>query len=301
MTKEIDFNQLLEEIKNKRCTAFLGAGACYPSLPLGAELAEGVLRLWETSRNATCPLATRTDLARVAQFIAVADRDGSSPKHKVAEYLQERIRKKGPPNFHSAHEPHRVLAACQLPVYITTNYDDFMFQVLEQAKVKPVREFARWTRYLLDRYPSKLDRGFQPSAEAPLVFHLHGDLEKPETMVVSDDDYLDFLVNLSKDLALFRSRRPAIVPACIRRALTEHRLLFIGYSLSDINFRVILRGLVGSLERGQRRLHLAVQVRDPSDAMCAYLKDYFDWSLDIQVYWGTAQEFCAELGKRLPA
>jgi hypothetical protein len=299
MTEPLDFNRLVDEILHKRCTAFLGAGACYPILPLGAKLADEVLQKWETQRKKASPLDNRADLARVAQFIAVADNDGGSPKHKVAEYLGQRIRDRGPPDFRQPDEPHGVLAACKLPLYITTNYDNFMFQALKEAHVNPVLEYARWTRHLVDTFPSKLDRGFQPTEKTPLVFHLHGHVGCPDAMVVSDDDYLDFLVNLSKDLALFRNKRAAIVPACVRRAMTEHTLLFIGYSLSDINFRVILRGLLGSLERGQRRLHLAVQVRGSSDAMCAYLEEYFRWSLDVRVFWGTAQEFCGELRKRL--
>ena len=165
-----------------------------------------------------------------------------------------------------------------------------------------VREICRWNRELSDS-PSEFDQGYEPTPQRPVVFHLHGCADRHESMVVTEDDYLDFLVNISKDLAtnpVSPKERP-VLPLRIRRAITTSNLLFIGYGLSDINFRVILRGLVHSLERSGRRIHITVQ--HPGDDgddtdLRRYLDQYFGWTLDLQVCWCTTRQFTQELRRR---
>ena len=62
-------------------------------------------------------------------------------------------------------------------------------------------------------------------------------------MVASEDDYLDFLVNVSKDLAISPTgpNQRVMLPLPIRTAVSTTTLLFVGYSLADVNFRVMLR------------------------------------------------------------
>jgi SIR2-like protein len=58
-----------------------------------------------------------------------------------------------------------------------------------------------------------------------------GYFEVPETMVLSESDYLDFMVRLQEKVP--------ILPPEITIAVTTNTLLFAGYSLSDWNFRVL--------------------------------------------------------------
>ena len=44
-----------------------------------------------------------------------------------------------------------------------------------------------------------LDGSFRPEPMKPVVFHLHGWLGIPESLVLTEDDYLDFLVAVSRD------------------------------------------------------------------------------------------------------
>jgi len=41
---DLEWTSLLGQIKAKRCTPFIGAGACVPVLPLGSILAEELAR-----------------------------------------------------------------------------------------------------------------------------------------------------------------------------------------------------------------------------------------------------------------
>jgi hypothetical protein len=290
MLQARDWDILLRRIKAGKCTPFLGAGACYPALPLGSEIAEK----WAAEYD--YPLADSDDLARVAQFLAVRY-DPMFPKEVLIEKVFQEVQ---PPDFSKPDEPHGILADLPLPVYITTNYDNFMVQALQSRRKRPQRELCRWNRYIQD--PQSIfesESGFDPTPDDPVVFHLHGHDQVPESLVLSEGDYLDFLVNISRDQYK--------LPARIQEALAGASLLFIGYSLQDWNFRVLFRGVVQSTDPSLRRVSVTVQLPPKVSAdqpdqgrVQEYLDEYYR-GMQIRVFWGTAREFAAELRERWEA
>src|SRR5215210_4640955 len=163
-----DWDDLLWFVKRGKCTPFIGAGASYPYLPLGGELAYK----WSSSYN--YPLKDPNDLPKVAQFLAI-DHFDMFPKHVIAEEFQN----KAQPDFLKEDEPHGVLADLNLPIYITTNYDSFMFNALKIRKKSPERELCRWSSGLdtilkIRQTKQVLGSSYKPSVEQPLVYHLHG-------------------------------------------------------------------------------------------------------------------------------
>jgi hypothetical protein len=290
-----EFEMLLQRIKTGRCTPFLGAGACYGTLPLGSDLAhqwaiEYSFPMEEDSRN----------LTSVAQYLALRY-DAMFPKEKIVEMFIEMSEEGKFPNFNDPDEPHRVLASLPLPVYITTNYDDFMLRALvRRGDRNPRRELCRWNS-ATKTAPSSFDSGYVPSVAEPVVFHLHGyshiddgygkKIRAPESLVLTEDDYLDFINNLANS--------PEIIPPPIQKALTETSLLFVGYRLADTNFRALLRGLTRFMEKGLLRRHMAVMLppRGTEAAQAKaqdYLTRYFK-NMEITIYWGTAAEFAQKL------
>jgi hypothetical protein len=277
-----DWDRLLSRIDDGKCTPFLGAGAATPALPLGSEIA----RAWADEHH--YPLDDPGDLARVAQFLGVGD--AMWPKDKLISRLKECQ----PPDFRQVDEPHTILAKLPLPVYITTNYDDFMVRALEEQRKSPKRDICRWnTSESMKAEPRVLTSRFTPEPAVPIVFHLHGHLGVPESLVLTEDDYLDFLVAVTRDKDL--------LPHQIRRAFSNTTLLFVGYSLRDWDFRVLHRGIVMATEAALRRFSVTVQVQDddlpnPEEAR-TYLNSYFG-NMNVRVFWGTAQEFMATLWER---
>jgi hypothetical protein len=279
-----DWDRLLTRVESGYCTPFLGAGACYGTLPLGGEIAK------EWAEKDDYPLSDSHDLARVAQFVGVKSGDPMWPKEKI----QSRLKNLGPPDFSSADEPHGLLAALPLPIYMTTNYDDFMTRALVQGGRKARSDVCRWNRHpRLEAEPDvfQADPDYSPSPEQPLVYHLHGRLDILESLVLTEDDYLDFLVAISRD--------DGLLPHPIQKALAGSSLLFIGYRLADWDFRVLHRGLVMAGEQSLRRLSVTVQIPEHPEAN-KYLDQYFG-AMNVRVFWGTAAEFVHELRERWDA
>jgi hypothetical protein len=285
LLREEDWEILVRRISTGKCTPFLGAGACYGVLPLGGDIAKGWALKYEF------PLEDASNLIAVSQYLAL-QRDPAFPK----EELVGMWRKFPSPDFEDKTEPHRVLAGLPLPIYITTNYDDFMVKALSYQHRDPVRVLCQWNRAVKDYVadtPTIFDRepAFRPTVAAPVVFHLHGYIPLAESLVLTEDDYMDFLVNVASD--------PNLIPPQIARALTGTSLLFLGYRIADWNFRVLLRSFARFMERSQARLNVAVMLAPSADESIQqkvqeYLTKYYE-NIDVRVYWGTVKEFLAEL------
>ncbi len=279
MLSERDWEVLLHRISGQSCVPFLGAGACYGTLPLGSEIA----RDWAKAYG--YPLTDADDLVRVSQYIAV-EYDTTYPKNLILK----RFEKIPPPDFREPDEPHAVLADLPLSVYVTTNYDDFMVRALQNRHRDPRRETCRWND-LTREQPSLFDKepNYRPTPANPIVFHLHGHTD-PDSLVLTEDDYLEFLAGMHD---------PDLLPEPVRSVLARSSMLFIGYRVADWNIRVLLQGL---RKRLSKNLSVAVLV-PPSGAELERQKvqDYLDRyysSMDLKIYWGTAREFVAELGRR---
>lgn len=285
MLTDQDWGILLRRIQDGKCTPFLGAGVNTGILPLGADIA----RQWAAENN--YPLEDSHDLARVAQFLAVIRDD---PMYAKEEILRQ-FKTTAPPNYSRPDEVHAILADLPLPVYITTNYDDFMTQALKSRGKDVCWDLCHWNSLLQNR-PSVFDSatGFHPTPTQPVVFHMHGHQDVSESIVLTEDDYLDFLVSISRNRSL--------LPPRIQEALTGASLLFIGYRLADWDFRVLFRGLVSAMESSLRRINVAVQllpsVKDvDQEKVQRYLTEYFD-DMHVRVFWGTAKDFAVALSKR---
>jgi SIR2-like domain len=287
-----DWHRLVEQLGRGECTPFLGAGACHPTLPTAGQLSE----IWAKEYN--YPFLDRTNLPRVMQHAALLEGDHVTVKQHVADTLRSR----GRPDFAVNTESHALLAKLPLSVYLTTNYDDFMVSALKRENKRPHLAICPW--YEGARPDARLadDTDFVPSVDEPIVYHLHGSFQDPRSLVLTEEDYLEFLITLAMDRG---AGGRELIPTPILPHITKWPLLFIGYSLQDWTFLVIFHGLLRTVAGVQKRRHVSVQCPplpdgDPKARARAkkYLTSYFEeWK--ISVFWGTAQEFCTELRFRL--
>jgi|GEM_PF-1687640 len=205
-----------------------------------------------------------------------------------------------PPN---RHDPLRVLARLRLPIYVTTSYYDFMERALIVEGASDVRtRFCLWNMEPESvKHEHLPDASFIPSREEPVVYHLYGYEEYPRSLVLSEDDYLDFLLALAQDTNAYRP----LIPFYLRTALEECSLLLLGYRMQDWDFRILYRGLI-NLQHPQPRMldrtySIAIQpdpkyqegIADKENAR-RYLNQYFRTS-NFEVHWSSIQRFSNEL------
>lgn len=291
--EEADWSRLIKQLGRGECTPFLGAGACDGVLPNGSDMSH------EWATNYDYPFADTRDLARVMQYAVMQKGDPVDLKQEVCDFLLSQ----GPPDFDNPYEPHALLADFPIPVFLTTNYDDFLFRALQRAGKNPQLTMCSWSS------GSDYNRGFfsspqglNPGSDEPLVYHLHGSVRAPRSLVLTENDYLDFLVKIAGS---DHASDSTVIPTTILSALSDNPLLFIGYRLQDWTFRVIFHGLLSAIPNTQYRRSVSVQLLPPINVSLEtakargerYMAHYLEhWN--ITIFWGTAAEFCRQLRDR---
>ncbi|MCP4423223.1 MAG: SIR2 family protein [Chloroflexi bacterium] len=285
---EQHWQRLIKRITDDRkCTPIIGPGINQGILTPRSELAQ----TWAAEHG--YPLTNDSSLVHVAKFLSVHDYR-LSPHDKMSQEIADAA----PPDFAQPNQPHALLADLNLPIYLTTNYDDYMFQALEHRRLSPERAICHWNAQLAKRYDPLLPN-FTPAPATPLVYHLHGHVQSPDTMVIREDDYFDFLINMVGS--------EENLPPPVREAMSATSLLFIGYNPTDWDFMTLLRGLVKATDSSLRRISVTAQFPLPQDAPKAaqtqaqtYLAKYIQEIDDeIHLYWGTTQDFLTELRQRI--
>ncbi len=187
------WDSLLSRIKSGKCTPILGPEAERGMLPPRSEIAR------DLAKEFGYPFQDSDDLARVAQFL-VTKRDPLVPREELSK-LYEAV---NPPDFTARDSVHGLLAGLPLPVYVTTAYDDYLMQALRVKLRDPKRELCRWNRHIEEE--SVFDKGFQPSVANPVVFYMHGHIEVAESMVITEDEYLDCIQPGRQDPGFWQQR-----------------------------------------------------------------------------------------------
>jgi hypothetical protein len=230
-----DVNRALElvaeGVRAQECILFLGAGV-HASPPAGS--------VFRYSLELRPPIgsALSRELARECGFAEQLPREDPSNLQRVAlayEIAFSRARLVAAVNdaVHVDKEPSpmlRALAQLDFPVVITTNYDQLFEQALRDVGKQP--RVAIYTPRLEETTDYR-----KPTAQSPIVFKIHGDISRPETIVITDEDYIDFVLRMS-------NKEPYDpLPRRLKVYLTDWTTLFVGYSMLDYNLRLLFKTL----------------------------------------------------------
>lgn len=180
-------------------------------------------------------------------------------------------------------DPLLILADLPLPIYLTTSPHQLLEVALKQVSKQPRTEVCRWHRGMQER-PAVLGGEYVPSPSEPLVYHLFGLDDEPTSLVLTEDNHMEFLVTVSKDLHL--------VPARVRQALTDSSLILIGYHLQNWDFRTLFWSLIKPRELKQQSV--SVLQLPPTEEEKKYYQEYLA-GMDFKVFWGDYQQYAQAL------
>ena len=323
---DADWYTIVESVEDGLCVPFLGAAVNlsvdgYAGLPLGYEVAERLLAPLVGKKRITFdefvtvtpgPLLTPADeddervkdlkellkdlirvraedLSRVALHVASGAGKGTLVK-RLKSILNA-----------AACDPSRILttiAGLPIRLVVTTNYDELMEEAYRRAVppqeplviTQPLSGFKpadqrRWAKELAavcPMYPSP-----RQTDERPIVYKIHGSLgEQSGELIVSEEDYIGFLDTLGRD-------RKASVPTLIQDLVVQSRLLFLGYSLEDWDFRTLWKGLVEPVPEEKKQTSFAIQ-KDPS----RFWERFWERK-QVRIYNVDLYEFVDELRERV--
>jgi hypothetical protein len=304
---------LLSHIRKGDCTAIVGPGLLEFLLGSSHEIAQH----WADRYRFPMSPHDRQDLPQVAQFLAVNQSDPEFPADELMRYVQHEVierygelSKEGDlrpvedqvrelvtevgrqQRARDEAEPYRVLANLPLSIYITTNAVSLLADALREAGKQPVVQSCCWDGDVPESSGAESD--YEPTPERPLVYHVFGQLAGDTSLVLTEDNFFDYLLRVGKE-----SWR---IPQVVRTAWNKNVLLFLGFQVDDWNFRVLFRMVMSEEGRalGNKKPHVAVQFNpeegtsvDPFRAR-EYLKKYFS-DEHISIYWGSTEQFFRSL------
>jgi hypothetical protein len=305
---------LITSIKKGQCTPIIGSGFLEPIVGSTREIA----RRWSETHHYPMAPQRVEDLTEVAEFMAWSQTEAwarDQLRDEVSQEILHRFGDKLPdvPNDamteelitvagawlrqQNPNEPHNVLARLPFKIYLSTNPDSLIADALREAGKQPEVDLCRWNDDL--EWPPSIEErnpDYQPDKDHPLVYHLFGGFQVEQSVVLTEDNYFDYLIGIA------RNNNP--MPSAVGKALASSALLFLGFHLDDWDFRVTLRNVM-SLEGGHKRkkpdyVHVAVQI-DPEEARIRdverarrYLESRFEGA-SINIYWGSVDDFLKEL------
>lgn len=307
---------LITNIVKGRCVPVLGFGL----LEFLAGSSSEIARRWAESYQFPLEAHNIQNLPQVAQYLAI--RQGELfPRDQLLLYIQQTLQTRyshlmpsQPTRLEAgqlisligkarreqdAQDAHRILAQLPFSIYITANPDCLLEEALIENRRPPVVRTFCWRRDLITseliEQHEQDRRSLKPSIEKPLVYHLFGSLCQEESLVLTEDDYLEFTKQISNPSS------PLPVPDIVVRAWREKALLFLGFQLRDWSFRVLYRSLMTAERQAAPPPFKSVAVQlqpgeenlDPESA-CEYLRQYFP-NDKFNVFWGSAEDFLSEL------
>ncbi len=277
--------EIVEDFKEGMIIPFLGAGASAglrPNGPDGKPLpwSDGTQDFPPTGAELASYLADRaslpaearkyaTDLARISSYYEYAALGRPTLKRRLRDIFCRAYR---PGPLH--HLLARVARDHRPLLVVTTNYDTLVEQAFDAAQapyhlvvhqndnkdalgqvlVRPAGAAAFESR------PTKRTGIVCAPDQPSVVYKMHGSIVsatdfRQNQFVITEEDYVDFLQRMTNE---------SPIPAELLLPLSERRLLFLGYGLSDWNLRLLLSKL-GAIDGlapggyGRPTIHWAIQ------------------------------------------
>jgi hypothetical protein len=228
---------IADAVRRQECILFLGAGVHAPPTSdsvceerpyptLGTDLSVELAGLCDLAEQ--YPQEDPRNLARVATFF-----ENRLSRHQLVQAIAERIQQ-----GRCASPMLRALAELDFPLVITTNQDTWYESWLWRMGKQP-----RLSIYTPESRPS--DDPALMTAQSPVIYKLHGDIDHPETIVVTDEDLMTFIMRMNESEAF----NP--VPTGLKFHLKRWTTLFVGYSLRDYNLRLLLKTLHWRIDKAK--------------------------------------------------
>ena len=241
----------------------------------------------------------------------MAQEVANKPLHESVQAVAEYLRRQ------HINDPHRILAKIPFPLYLTTSPFDHLSEALKDKDPSNPRHCSpnvascQWwraeKRLGQNSYPYPNVNNVEPEClslkssdeirlkrDRPLVYHLFGRLVCANWTVLTEDDYIDYLI----DVIL----REDLIPQTIKTALTTHTLLFLGFEVDDWNFRILLPAF-RALGRDRNSVtSVAIQIdpdatrfHDPVGAR-RYLEARFK-KINFTIWWSSVENCLSTLGR----
>jgi len=200
------YHRIAKDIVTGNCALFLGAGTSYEEDRGEISTQRLIKHLSQELKKEGFPLLKgEQGLSKVAQYYAI-----KLGREKMEGSVRSFIYKNAVPL-----RIHKLLTELPPVIIFTTNYDcniedEFEKREREYELIVSQHEFRNWDE------------------KKTIIIKLHGSVNRAISLTITDDDYIEFLME------------PSLLKDSFRYILSTRKIIFIGYSLSDYNVKLLL-------------------------------------------------------------
>ena len=270
---EANWTSLVYGVEQGACTLMLGPNAVTGAfegeqLPVHVALARFV-------KDQLGPAGAHLDPAKpwsVAQA-AVAEQDGRTLRAWVEEFSER---------FLVDDEVLQQLASMPFPLVINTSPGRFVETAFRAIKPGTFGDFYDRTAPARPDVPD-------PSVEAPVIYQLYGSLLRPPSLILSENDRLDFVEAVI-------SGRPGL-PLKLKNVLgdEERSFLFLGFELGQWQLQLLLH----VLGRNKTRSYKSFALERAGDEPDEETQDFYLKGQKIRFVSGNMTDFVHDLHSRV--
>ena len=164
----------------------------------------------------------------------------------------------------------RALAELNFPLIVITNYDSFFERSLPATKQAEIRIYEP------EPNPASPTADFGELTKTnPGVCKIHGDFARPDSSVITDEDYIQFVLRMRDEDKVHP------FPLTARYLMTKYPTLFVGYSLLDYNLRLFIKILRMRLDPANFPASYSVD-SDPDQMVRRVWQDQRSWVWFVQ-------------------
>lgn len=206
-------DRIIQKVRNKDVILWVGSGfSLYAGMPRVDDIKEEILGRCDEEEQKVL-----NQIQNLSEFCQTFVEMRSGSKHELLASLTKLIDIE-PKSF----KYHQLLSEVpQIDTIITTNYDKLFELAYGKGNLVPIVQ----------------SKNFPYSEnEKTKLYKIHGDIEQPDTVLITQDDYNEFFHNMNNPLW-----------NKIKTLVAEKTILFIGFSYSDQNIDFLINSVAREL------------------------------------------------------
>lgn len=276
MMKERKWRKFLRDIQENRCILMLGSGLSGLSVDgkwksLTAAFSEYLAEQLEEEEIAY-EKSQKNNLPYIAQlFLTIEDVRRIDLEDEAKDFLK-RHTKNIPPIYH-------LLAKLPFNLIVNTTFDNYLERAFNQAGKFSKSYYYNYKRKGLEEIDPK-----SISDKTPLIYNLFGSIEKTESLVLADEDQVEFVRNVVRE-------DPGVPEQIMEQFDHSKTYLFLGFNVDHWQFRLLLESL--KLKDGN-----STHAPNTGIPISATTKNLFKKRYKFQFIEDGIDDFLVEMGKR---
>jgi hypothetical protein len=301
-------NLIANKVAAHECILFLGSAVHAPS-PKGSK--------YVYTKDKCPPIGNQlAELLAVTSAFLEENKDDLQRVSQHYEYTLERgalvaditkhvsVGKEPSPVLHA-------LAELRFPLVITTNYDNLYERAIDAVNKKRAVEAARaaggpvdeqaieaatkglydLSIYNRDKNVETHDCERQLNPERPYILKIHGDISDPSSIVITDEDYIHFIMRMSDT----EPHNP--IGPNLATHLSENHILFIGYRLTDYNLRLLFKTLRWKKDVSVKPVSIAIDLNPDYLIKSIWESDKYAFRFIVDNLWNSVPELYRSVTK----